>query len=290
MTEIQAADIRFAQYAREAAVKAGDVAAEAFRAGFIGAEAVDEKKSYADIVTATDKECERLIAEYLAAAVPDSVVLGEEYGQRGEGDVTWVVDPIDGTSNFASGLPNYSVSIGAYVRGEAAGGAVYDPERGEIFSSDPRGFSLNGRWNSLSEDVQLRDATCELLTNLPYENPAGVNSAQLSWFGEWIGSFRAVRRLGSCALHGAYVAAGRAGVCVETQFSAWDIAAGSQLVKAAGGSVIAWDDDGEPVDDVAAGLNDIRGVVFHSPGFDIQGSSVLNAVPERVVEELRRSR
>lgn len=159
----------------------------AFRAGFADADTVEEKKSFADVVTATDREAERFIAARLTGAVPDSVFLGEEYGSRGEGATTWIVDPIDGTSNFASGLPFYSVSIGVLSDGVPVGAAVFDPERDEMFSSDATGFTLNGRRLRL-DGRDLRDATCELLTNAPYEEPDGADARQVEQFTQWLRS------------------------------------------------------------------------------------------------------
>lgn len=274
-----------AQQAREAAWSAGAMISTAFRAGFADADTVEEKKSFADVVTATDREAERFIAARLTGAVPDSVFLGEEYGSRGEGATTWIVDPIDGTSNFASGLPFYSVSIGVLSDGVPVGAAVFDPERDEMFSSDATGFTLNGRRLRL-DGRDLRDATCELLTNAPYEEPDGADARQVEQFTQWLRSFRAVRRLGSCALHLAYVAAGRTAVCFESKFSAWDIAAGMQLVQGAGGLLVAWDAEGRLVTDPASHPGRVKAIIAFAPGFDLRGSALAGSLPPAVHSEL----
>lgn len=273
-------------HAREAALKAGRLASEAFRRGFAGDGAVDQKKSYADIVTATDRESEQVIARHLLAAVPDSVVVGEEFGERGSGPTRWVVDPIDGTSNFASGLPIYVVSIGVFHAGQPVGGVVYDPERDEMFSCDAEGFTVNGKRFELDPGRRFRDSTCELLSNVPYEQPGRVDPQALGRWAEWVGSFRAVRRLGCCALQFAYVAAGRAAVCYEAgAFRVWDIAAGLQFVQAAGGRILAWDEADRPIRDLAE-MDRIRSVLAAAPGFELADTSLRNVLPPALLQGL----
>lgn len=255
-----------------AARAAGAVAREAFLAFSPDTLAIEQKDGFFDVVTAADKEAEAVAKRVILASVPASRILGEEDGWSGEGDTTWIIDPIDGTSNFASGLPIFAVSIAAYHAGETVCGVIYDPVRDELFMAAGGVLSLNGEL--LKPAVRGRtDREVELLTNAPYEgDPIGREA--LDAFARLVGSFRAVRRLGSCALHLAYVAAGRAAISHETKFKAWDIAAGMQLVRAAGGRIFAWDAQGRPVADPFAEVEQVRRVVVSHGAFDYEGSAL----------------
>ena len=261
-----------AETACEAARAAGAVARDAFLAFSPDTLAVEQKDGFFDVVTAADKEAEAVAKRVILARLPASRILGEEDGWSGQGDTTWIIDPIDGTSNFASGLPIFAVSIAAYHAGETVCGVVYDPVRDELFMAADGALSLNGQ--PLKPAVRGRtDREVELLTNAPYEgDPIGREA--LDTFARLVGSFRAVRRLGSCALHLAYVAAGRAAISHETKFKAWDIAAGMQLVRAAGGRILAWDAQGRPVADPFAEVEQVRRVVVSHGAFDYEGSAL----------------
>lgn len=261
--------------AREAALAAGAVARQAFASVTPESLPVEQKRGFFDIVTAADKEAEAVAKRVILSRIPASRILGEEDGWSGAGDTTWIIDPIDGTSNFASGLPIFSVSIGAYHAGEPVCGVVYDPVRDELFMAQDGVLTLNG--------APLRPVTrgtvdreVELLTNAPYEGDP-IDGEALRYFGQLVGSFRAVRRLGSCALHLAYVAAGRAAICHETKFKAWDIAAGMQLVRAAGGQIFAWDAKGRAIADPFAEVEAVTRVIVTQGQFDY-GASALSAL------------
>ncbi len=256
--------------AREAALAAGAVA----RKGFIEASPeslqTQQKAGFFDIVTVSDKAAEKAACDIIWSRLPQSRILGEESGWQGEGDTTWIIDPIDGTSNFASGLPFFCVSIAAYHAGEPVCGIVYDPIRDEIFMASDGKLTLNG------EEVKpfLRgrtDREVELLTNAPYEGER-PSPAALEAYADLVISFRAVRRLGSCALHLAYAAVGRAAVTYECKFSAWDVAAGIQLVQAGAGQIIAQDSEGRPVDVSEHTLGSIKRLVVAQAGFEYQSS------------------
>ncbi|WP_333815568.1 inositol monophosphatase family protein [Tabrizicola sp.] len=262
--------------AREAALAAGAGAREAF----LNPEGLqtEQKAGFFDIVTVADKAAEATACKIIWSRVPGSRILGEEGGWQGEGETTWIIDPIDGTSNFASGLPFFAVSIAAYHAGRPVCGVIYDPIRDEMFLAAEGRLTLNGKpVESLARAAT--DRGVELLTNAPYEG-ARPGPATLESYAEVVDSFRAVRRLGSCALHLAYVAVGRVAICYESKFNAWDIAAGVQLVAAAGGQIAARDADGNPVGTGHDDLSRVKRLVVAQRGFDYQ-SSCLSRLMEK---------
>ena len=270
-----------ASVACEAALAAGMVA----HRGFVNASpeslATQQKAGFFDIVTASDKAAERAACDTIWSRIPASRILGEEGGWQGEGDTTWIIDPIDGTSNFASGLPFFCVSIAAYHKGEPVCGAVYDPVREELFLANSGKLTLNG------EVVRhfLRGTTdreVEVLTNAPYEGERPSRAAQEA-HADLVNSFRAVRRLGSCALHLAYVAVGRVAIAYESKFSAWDIAAGIQLVQAAGGQIHARDAEGRSVEPREDALGSVKRLVVAQAGFDYQSSCLSKQMADGVL-------
>lgn len=264
--------------AREAALAAGQVA----HRGFVNASpetlATEQKAGFFDIVTASDKAAEKAACGVIWSRIPACRILGEEGGWQGEGDTTWIIDPIDGTSNFASGLPFFCVSIAAYHKGEPVCGIVYDPVRDELFMAAGGRLTLNGE--AVKPFLRGRaDREVELLTNAPYEGERPSREAQEA-HADLVNSFRAVRRLGSCALHLAYVAVGRVAISYELKFCAWDIAAGIQLVQAAGGEVHARDADGKPVELHEDALSSVKRLVVAQPGFDYQSSCLSKLIAE----------
>lgn len=270
-----------ASVACEAALAAGMVA----HRGFVNASpeslATQQKAGFFDIVTASDKAAERAACDTIWSRIPASRILGEEGGWQGEGDTTWIIDPIDGTSNFASGLPFFCVSIAAYHKGEPVCGVVYDPVREELFLANQGRLTLNG------EVVRhfLRGTTdreVEVLTNAPYEGERPSRAAQEA-HADLVNSFRAVRRLGSCTLHLAYVAVGRVAIAYESKFSAWDIAAGIQLVQAAGGQVHAQDAEGRAVEPREEALGSVKRLVVAQAGFDYRSSCLSKQMADGVL-------
>jgi len=256
--------------AREAALAAGAVARDGFLEAKPATLQTQQKAGFFDIVTACDKAAERIACDTIWSHLPRSRILGEEGGWQGEGETTWIIDPIDGTSNFASGLPFFCVSIAAYHAGEPVCGIVYDPIREELFMASGGRLTLNG--DSVDHALRGRiDREVELLTNAPYEGGRPSRAAQEA-HADLVNSFRAVRRLGSCALHLAYVAAGRVAVGYESKFNAWDIAAGIQLVEAAGGQVVARDAGGRRIEPRQDTLGSVRRLVVAQAGFDYPAS------------------
>lgn len=270
-------DVFIAQVAEIAAREAGALIRTAFLAAARGeALGVEEKHGYSDIVTIVDKQSEQLIWRLIGERVPDSRILGEESGWQGEGRVVWYVDPIDGTSNFASGLPFFCVSIAAFgADGRPIAGVVYDPMQDEMFTTHSGTLLLNGE--AIKPATRARsDRDAELLTNLPREGTR-PNAAELERFGDLVLNFRAVRRLGSAALQLAYVAVGRAAINYDEGCHPWDIAAGLQLVAASGGQVLCWSKgDDQLVADPLRKLETVGKIVVTTPGYDVKNSAVLS--------------
>lgn len=257
---------------RLAALAAGEVARLAFLDHNHSALDVEQKQGFFDIVTAADRKAEAVAQGVLRQHFPTARILGEEGGWTGDGSLVFYIDPIDGTSNFASGLPFFCVSIGAYESGAPVGACVYDPIRDEMFMAARGQLTLNGRPLKLQARGRS-DSQVELLTNAPHEG--GVPDAvALAEFGRQVSAFRAVRRLGSCALHLAYVASGRAAICHELKFQSWDIAAGLQLVAAGGGQIAAWDDRGQRLSEPLHHITEIRRVAVAMGGFELEQSSL----------------
>lgn len=233
MTLAQELEALAADIAREA----GDLA-RARRAEGVAIAAT--KSALADIVTEADREVEALIRTRLATARPDDGFLGEETGaERGRTEVTWVVDPIDGTVNYAYGIPAYSVSIGAVIgepvpgEWETIAAAVYAPSAGEMFHA-ARG---SGAWldgNRLTVNADVSPAGALLATGFGYD-PA-THAGDIARVGLVMPMARDIRRGGAASLDFAWVASGRLDGYFERGLAPWDHAAGSLLVTEAGGS------------------------------------------------------
>ncbi len=195
---------------------------------------IDTKSSANDLVTHVDRLCESHIRDALLAAYPEHVVLGEEQGQSGEASHRWIVDPIDGTLNYAHGFPFYCVSIGLEIDGDLVLGVVYDPVRDELFSAVRGGGAyLNGRPLTVSSETNPGNAM--LATGFAYSGDTiGEN---LDAFARMLSAVRTVRRPGAAALDLCYVAAGRLDGFWELKLNPWDVAAGVVIVQEAGGTV-----------------------------------------------------
>ncbi|MFS0892859.1 inositol monophosphatase family protein [Microbacterium sp. 179-I 3D3 NHS] len=202
------------------------------------------KSSIADIVTEADREVEELIRGRLTAARPDDGFLGEESGAgSGTSGITWVVDPIDGTVNYAYGMPAYNVSIAA-VRGEpvpesweALAGAVHAPALGEIFTA-ARG---HGAWVGETRLSATSDTPAGALLATGFGYDPATHEGDLAAVRRAMSMARDLRRSGSAALDLAYVAAGRLDGYFERGLQPWDLAAGALLVHEAGGVVTRHD-------------------------------------------------
>jgi myo-inositol-1(or 4)-monophosphatase len=193
---------------------------------------VNAKSAY-DHVTSLDIAVERYLSEALRAAVPGASVIGEELGVVQDGAVTWYLDPIDGTGNFARGIPLAVISIGVAVAGELVGGCVYDPFRDELFAGGvghpTRVESPWPVWGSPGLSPPM------VVTDLP--RPGRSRPAELA-FLDALAQGADLRRIGASALALAWVAAGRATVACNLPIAPWDVAAGAALVRAAGGRFV----------------------------------------------------
>lgn len=214
--------------AATAALQVGPMLAEAFGSKI---EATD-KTGYRDLVTEYDHRSEEMIFEHIFRHHPDSTIVGEEAGTEGSGAVHWFVDPLDGTTNFAAGIPFFCVSIGAALNKQMLAGVIYDPLREELFSASLAGAVLNQQ--SIVAAGQPTQADAILLTDFPYsEQTTLANDAE--FIHALIKNFGSVRRLGSVALELAYVACGRVDVAFSALAKTWDAAAGMFVVQQAGG-------------------------------------------------------
>jgi myo-inositol-1(or 4)-monophosphatase len=237
----------------EVALSAAGRAGEVLRAGF-GAEHAITYKGEVDLVTEIDEEAERVIREILLEAFPAYGMLAEEGGALvGEEDARWIVDPLDGTTNYAHRLPIFAVSIGLERSGSVVLGVVHDPIGEETFVAEQgRGATLNGEPIKVSDTDELIRAL--IATGFPYDRAEMPEALEL--FGRFAATTRGMRRLGSAALDLCYVASGRIDGYYERGIWPWDLAAGSVIVEEAGGK-----------------LTDYRGGVLNLDGREIVASN-----------------
>jgi myo-inositol-1(or 4)-monophosphatase len=212
------------------------------------------KKGTIDLVTEVDLECERMCRAVLADRFPDHDILAEELSngptQAASSRYRWVFDPLDGTTNYAHGLPVFCASLALEIDGQAMAGAIYDPTRRELFTGERAvGAFLNGTRLQVSETDALLDSL--LVTGFPYDVHQKLRPL-IARFSAFLGQARAVRRLGSAALDLCYVAAGRFDGFWEQSLRPWDVAAGALIVEEAGGRITGM--DGTPFDPAAAHL------------------------------------
>ena len=199
-------------------------------------------KSELDLVTESDLASEQLIIDRIKTYHPRHAILAEESGASGPADHQdewrWIIDPLDGTTNYAHGYPCFCVSIGLEHKGRMEVGVVYDPMRDELFTAERgQGASLNGRRIHVSPVDSLAGAL--LCTGFPYD--VRERSEFARHFANFIMNAQAVRRDGAAALDLAYVACGRFDGFWEEGLKPWDVAAGSLLVEEAGGQVSKYD-------------------------------------------------
>jgi myo-inositol-1(or 4)-monophosphatase len=226
-------------FAIQTAREAGQVLLEKF-----GRKIQITKKGDINLVTEADLASERLIVERIRSYYPRHTILAEESGEtvaviEGENAWKWIIDPLDGTTNYAHGYPCFCVTIALEHHGEIVIGVTYDPTRDELFAAEKgQGASLNGRQIRVSEAERLGDAL--IVTGFPY------NFAEKEDFGQHLNEFllkaRGVRRDGSAAIDMAYVACGRFDGFWEEGLNPWDVAAGLLLINEAGGRVSYYDD------------------------------------------------
>ena len=212
---------------------------------FVGREMHVQHKSRTDLVTQADHESEKFLIETIRGSFPHHTINAEESGElTGQSEHQWYLDPLDGTLNFAHGVPMYSISIGYAYRGEMALGVVYDPVREEFFCAQQgAGAALNGHPIRVGKETDLVE--CLLATGFPHNQAAwGTPADNTANFIQLNQLTQGVRRLGSAALDVAYVAAGRLDGFWQVDINQWDVAAGGLIVREAGG--VATDAFGQP--------------------------------------------
>ncbi len=194
-----------------------------------------ESKSQHDYVTNVDKAAEQLIIETISNAYPEHSFLGEESGQSGHSDYQWVIDPIDGTTNFIRKIPHWAISIACKHKGRTQIGVVYDPNKEELFTAvQGRGAQFDNKKMRVSNTKGLEHSL--LATGFPFRNEEKLEE-YLRVFAKLFPLCSDMRRAGSAALDLAYVAAGRFDGFWEFGLSPWDTAAGALLVQESGGMV-----------------------------------------------------
>ncbi len=195
-----------------------------------------EKKGHNDFVTAVDKQAEQIIIQTIKKAYPEHNILAEESGlQQNNSPVTWIIDPIDGTTNFIHGNPQYCVSIGIKHDDKVTHSVIFDPNRNDLYSAEiGKGAYLNDKRIRVSTTANLSEAL--IATGFPTYNLDTLDQ-YLGMFKEIIQASSGIRRAGSAALDLAYVAAGMVDGFWEFGLKPWDIAAGVLLIKEAGGMI-----------------------------------------------------
>lgn len=198
-----------------------------------------QEKGRNDFVSEVDRACEQEIIRTLQAAYPDHGILGEETGLKAGlkqgNDYQWIIDPLDGTTNYLHGFPQFSVSIACMHRGQAISGVVYDPFKDEMFASDRgHGAYLNDRRIRVSGRKGLDGAL--IGTGFPFRDQTHLDT-YAEMFKAMTRATAGIRRPGSAALDLAWVAAGRMDGFWELGLSVWDFAAGALLVREAGGTL-----------------------------------------------------
>ncbi len=212
--------------------EAGEIIKEGFGKNF----SVEIKGSQTNLVTEIDKKSESLIIDFIKKEFPTHSVLAEESGTHGtSSEYLWVIDPLDGTTNFAHGFPMFAVSIGLQKNGETICGVVYDIMRDEIYTSEKGSGSFrNGQKLIVSTNNDLQKSV--LVTGFPYNIAENPDHA-FERFIASLKSARAVRRLGSAAIDFCYVASGVFDAFWEVHLHPWDLCAGKLIVEEAGGVV-----------------------------------------------------
>lgn len=198
---------------------------------------ISTKSSDVDLVTEVDELSEKLILSSIKENYPDHGILSEEsdYIEKNS-DYLWIIDPLDGTTNYAQGLPIFAVSIALEFRGEVVLGVVYQPILDEMFSAvKGKGAYLNGKIISIGSKDSLRQSV--LATGFPYDRDTNPDN-NVNYFSRIIPKVRGIRRMGAAAYDLANVACGRIDGYWELNLSPWDVAAGALLIEEAGGKIV----------------------------------------------------
>lgn len=222
------------------AVEAAHSAANIMRRQIQHVDAIPfERKARHDYVSEVDKACEEEIVREIKRFYPDHSFLGEEGGSQGDGDTVWVIDPLDGTSNYMHGIPHFAISIAQQVKGRTEHAVVYDPMRDEMFTaSRGSGAFMNQKRLRVSSRSSLENAI--LATAFPFRQRDQLQ-AYARVFQAVLTKIEDFRRAGTASLDLAWVAAGRLDGFFELGLKPWDVAAGAMIVREAGGVVMDWD-------------------------------------------------
>ncbi len=222
----------FAALAIEAAHQAGKLLRDNFRHGH----AFALKSGFRDLVTQFDRHAEEIIVSLIRKHFPEHSILTEEGSVRptDTAPYRWIIDPIDGTTNFAHGFPFFAISIALYSQDDALVGVVYNPIHDELFVGEAgRGAQLNGQPIRVSQIETLHESL--VMTGFPYDER--LIPQHLAWWERFAKKAQTLRRLGSSALALSYLAAGRADGYWELDLKPWDMAAAVLIVREAGGTV-----------------------------------------------------
>ncbi|MBZ4487542.1 inositol monophosphatase [Microbacterium sp. cx-55] len=213
---------------------AARTAAPALLTAFRSEMSVAFKRDAHDVVTVHDKAAERVISTVLQRGVPGSEVLGEETGSSGDARLRWIVDPIDGTANFARGLAYWCISIAAELDGEVVAGAILDPVAGNMFAAADGGATLNG---TPIRSASAADGRATLLTSFPTQHDVDLlGDGAFELLAQITRSYQHHHSTGSGALNLAHVAAGWSDATMGFDTHPWDVAAGAHILSRAGGT------------------------------------------------------
>ena len=217
---------------------AGELIRSKFRSNF----KIQFKSNETDLVTEVDKASEKIITDFIKEKYPDHSILAEESGEtKKSSEYRWVIDPIDGTTNFAHGLPIFSVSIGVQKNGETLYGVVYDVMQDIIYSAEKgKGAFANDTKIHVTDNDILRRSV--LVTGFPYNIAENPDNA-MEIFASLTRAARGIRRLGSAAIDMCYVASGIFDGFWEVSLKPWDMCAGMLIVEEAGGKITNFNGD-----------------------------------------------
>ena len=205
-----------------------------------------QSKAPNDFVTEVDRAAEAAIIEVLRDTYPDHAILAEESGRSGESEYCWIIDPLDGTTNFIHGFPQYAISIALAKNGQVEHGVVFDPVRNELFTaSKGAGAFLNDRRIRVSRCTRLADSL--IGTGFPFRSDDDLE-AYIGAFRELTQKTSGLRRPGAAALDLSWVACGRIDGFWEAGLQTWDMAAGALLIQEAGGLVTDFDGESAHLD------------------------------------------
>jgi myo-inositol-1(or 4)-monophosphatase len=199
-----------------------------------------EQKGHNDFVSDADRAAEKAVIDCIHKHYPDHAILAEESGASGKSDTVWIIDPLDGTTNYLHGFPVFAVSIGVQVNGRMEHGVVYDPLRQELFTAS-RGVGAQVDGHKLRVSGQMELSRALLGTGFPFRDAGLDITPYMNMLSKTIVHTSGVRRAGAAALDLCYVAAGRLDAYFETGLAPWDLAAGSLIVREAGGIVSGLD-------------------------------------------------